>query len=94
MHVGVALVFRESVEAPCHVVGPHAYIYGVSGEEAEPLLIMDGLMEGSREREKGGSFCLVHLQLKLADGMFTSKLGLQYKSNNKDHVIGEFQLLL
>ena len=29
--------------------GPHAYIYRVSGEEAEPLLIMDGLMEGSRE---------------------------------------------
>ena len=32
------------------MLGPHAYIYGVSGEEAEPLLIMDGLMEGSRER--------------------------------------------
>ena len=34
------------------MLGPHAYIYGVSGEEAEPLLIMDGLMEGSRERER------------------------------------------
>ena len=44
-------------------MGPHAYIYGVSGEEAEPLLIMDGLMEGSRETERG-SFCLKHVQLE------------------------------